>query len=82
MKADYIRITTTGPGHWRVVVERFNFSPKTKRITSSTIWTVDTTDSMSIDAYRSSDEKRFNDGQRRLVWQAKTYGTKEIIRRI
>lgn len=80
MKADYIKITPTGHGHWRVVVERYNFSPKDRRITSFTKWTVVTTDSMSIDDYKSNDDKRCIRGERNLIWQAKTRGIKEVVK--
>lgn len=82
MKADYILIITKGSGHWRVIVERYNYSPKTRFETSITRWTVDTTDSMSIDDYRSDDTTRSKMGEKRLIWQAKTWGTKEIVRHL
>jgi hypothetical protein len=80
MRVDYIRIISIGAGHWRVIVERYNYSPKTRITTSTTRWTVVTTDSMSIDDYKSEDEKRYKRGEKRLIWQAKTWGTKELIR--
>lgn len=73
-------IQKTGAGHWLVTVERDNYSPKTRNWTSTTRWTYTTTDSMAIDAYCSDDEDRQRDGEQRLIWQAQTWGDKEIMK--
>jgi hypothetical protein len=35
---------------------------------------------MAIDAYCSDDEDRQRDGEQRLIWQAQTWGDKEIMK--
>jgi hypothetical protein len=35
---------------------------------------------MAVDDFRSDDRKRYLDGKKRLIYQAKTYGDKEIIK--
>lgn len=72
-------IRIKGYGHWEIVVEQENWKRKHPYgLSSITMWTYTTTDSMSIDDYRSDDEKRINNGERRLIYQAKNFGDKEI----
>lgn len=73
-----VTISKTGAGHWYIEVEKDNYSPSSHRLTSITTWSYITTDSMAIDDYRSDDDQRVKEGEARLIWAAKTWGTKEI----
>lgn len=72
-------LTLIGSGHWRVVVEKENYSRKFPiRVTSITRWKYITTDTISVDDYRSDDYKRVNRGEKALIRQAKWWGDKSI----
>lgn len=74
-----VSITKTGSGHWRVVVERYNYSRCYPiRVTSVTRWTCITTNSMAIDDYRSDDERRVKRGEKALIRETKWRGFKEL----
>lgn len=72
-------LTFRGYGHWRVIVEKANYSRKFPiRLTSITRWEYVTTDSESVDDYRSDDYKRVNRGEKALIRQAKWWGDKSV----
>lgn len=70
-----------GSGQWLVVVRKTNYTRKGLFTTSSEIfYTYYTNDSMAVDDFRSDDKKRYLDGKKRLIRQAKTYGKVEVIK--
>lgn len=72
-------IICKGYGHWKIVVEQEHWRRKYPfGLSSITTWTYITTDSVSIDAYRSDDDSKVKDGENCLIYQAKTWGVKEI----
>lgn len=74
-------IKKVGSGHWSITVEKENYCRKYPHFISSlTIWSYTTTDSMSIDAYYSDDSRRSKNGEKRLIFQAKNWGVKEIVK--
>jgi len=74
-------INKVGSGHWSITVEKENYCRKYPYFISSlTFWTYTTTDSMSIDAYYSDNVHRVKDGEKRLIYQAKNKGVKEIVK--
>ena len=74
-------LSKVSSGQWLVVVRKTNYTRKGWFTTSSEIfYTYYTNDSMAVDDFRSDDKKRYLDGKKRLIWQAKTYGKKEIIK--
>lgn len=79
--AQILRISNCGPGHWEIVVERDNYSHKGlwPRMTSTTYFRYTTTDSMSVDDYRSDDERRQKRGEKSLIRQARVWGDKHIM---
>lgn len=50
------------------------------RFTSITYFRYTTTDSMSVDDYRSDDERRQKRGEKSLIRQARVWGDKHIMR--
>ena len=76
------RITTISfksSGHWEIIVRKYNWRRKYPfGISSITTWTHTTTVSMSVDDYRSDDDRRQNRGEKALIRQAKWLGIKEI----
>lgn len=68
-------------GQWLVVVRKTNYTRKGQfTISSEIFYSYYTNDSMAVDDFRSDDKKRYLDGKKRLIYQAKTYGDKEVIR--
>lgn len=80
--AQILRVSPCGPGHWEIIVERDNYSYKGvwPRMTSTTYFRYTTTDSMSVDDYRSDDERRQKRGEKSLIRQARVWGDKHIMR--
>lgn len=80
---EIVSLTKVGSGHWKVVVEKTNFKRKPiyhygRNLSSIIIYTYITTDSVSVDDYRSDDDRRQKRGEKALIRQAKWLGTKEI----
>jgi hypothetical protein len=80
---EIVSVTFVGNGHWKVVVEKTNFKRKPiyhygRNLSSIIIYTYVTTDSMSVDDYRSDDDHRQKKGEKALIRQAKWLGIKEI----
>lgn len=80
---EIVSLTKVGSGHWKVVVEKTNFKRKPiyhygRNLSSIIIYTYVTTDSISVDDYRSDDDRRQKRGEKALIRQAKLWGTKEI----
>lgn len=73
------KISKVGYGHWEVVVCHDNYGRGRNkyRITSVTMWKYVTTDSMSIDDFRSDDPVRQKRGEKALIRQAKMFGLKK-----
>ena len=80
MAASLVSVRKVGSGHWDIVVERENFSRNNGVLTSVTTWRYTTTDSMSIDDYKSEDYRRSRVGERALIRQARWWGDKEIVK--
>lgn len=80
MAASLVSVRKCGYGHWDIVVERENFSRKNGVFTSVTTWRYTTTDSMSVDDYKSEDYRRSRKGEKALIRQAKWWGDKEIVK--
>ena len=81
MATQITNIKKVGSGHWSITVEKENYCRKYPYFISSlTIWSYTTTDSMSVDDYRSYDDRRQKRGEKSLIRQAKWWGTKEIVK--
>jgi hypothetical protein len=84
-ETEIVSITKVGGGHWKVVVEKTNFKRKPlyhygRNLSTIITYTYVTTDSMSIDDYNSEDSRKQKRGEKTLIWQAKTYGDKDITK--
>lgn len=76
-----VSISKISSGHWKVVVERYNYSRTMPvRVTSITRWVHVTTDSVSIDNYYSGSESKAKSAEKSLVRSARWFGRKEYER--
>lgn len=82
---EIISVTKVGSGHWKVIVEKTNFKRKPlyhygRNLSTIITYTYVTTDSISIDDYKSEDDRRQRKGEKALIWQAKNYGDKDVTK--
>ena len=73
-------VTKVWHGHWDVEVRKDNYKRKyPHNLSSTTIWTYRTTDSISVDNYHSDEDYCVKKGKKSLIKQAKLYGRKSTI---